>query len=159
MSGCRLTRLCATINAPWQLSDSERWGAYMPATQGAVGAKSFRPNGVRSIETRVTAVEGRMDALEQTLVANRAAAAAESTATHKLLQEVIDGLGKPSNGPSQPASGVYWAIEGVSGRLKPFEQRWEQVKGSMTTAAIILGPTGLLLWFLAGDKITKLLHG
>lgn len=131
----------------------------MPIT-GAVGAaKSFRPNGARSIEQRLSSVEGDVATLKQTLADNRQAAALENKATHDLLQEVLSSLGKPSNGPSQPASGVYWAIEGVSTRLKPFEQRWEQVKGALTTAAVILGPTGALLWFVAGDRLSRLFHG
>lgn len=114
---------------------------------------------VSGVEVRMDRLEPRMDSLEQTLTSNRAAAAAENAATHALLEKVIKGLGAPSDGPSHPASGVYWAIEGVSTRLKPFEQRWEQVKGALATAAVILGPTGALLWFVSGDKIAKLFHG
>lgn len=131
----------------------------MPGTQGAVGAKSFKPNGARSIETRVSAVEGRMDALEQTLVDNRAATASESQATHDLLTEVLRAVGKPSNGPGQPASGVYWAIAAVSERLSPFEQRWQQVKGGLTVLAAVGVPSGALIWFMEGHRLTKLFGG
>lgn len=131
----------------------------MPGSLSAVGAKSFKPNGARSIENRVSNVEGRMDALEQTLASNRAATAQESQATHELLTEVLSAVGKPSNGPGQPASGVYWAIAAVSERLSPFEQRWQQVKGGLTTIGVILIPLGVLIWFLSGEKLTKLLHG
>lgn len=123
-----------------------------------VGAVGVKRAGV-SIETRVSVVEGRMDALEKTLTANRAAAAQESLTTHRLLTEVVDGLGKSSNGPSQPASGVYWAIEGVSGRLKPFEQRWEQVKGGLATLTVVLAPAAALIWFFGGDRLTHWFHG
>lgn len=117
-----------------------------------------KPNG-HGIETRVSVVEGRMDALETTIAENRKTAAQENQATHDLLQEVLAGLGKPSDGPSRPASGVYWAIEGVSSRLKPFEQRWEQVKGGIATLAAVGLPIGALLWFLESDRLTRLFHG
>lgn len=130
----------------------------MPQTS-AVGAKSYRPNGSKSIETRLSSVESDVATLKQTLTDNREAAAKENQATHELLQQVIDGLGRPANGPSQPASGVYWAIEGVSSRLKPFEQRWEQVKGGLTTLGAISLPVGALVWFLSGSRITALFHG
>ncbi len=104
-------------------------------------------------------VEGRMDAVEQMLVANRQAAADESAVTHTLLADVLKSLGHPQDGQAQPATGLYWAIETVSERVKPFERLWEQVKGSFKTVAVLALPVAALLWFLAGDKLTQLFHG
>lgn len=100
-----------------------------------------------------------MATIKQTMDANRQAGAQENAATHSLLETLIDRLGEPDNGAMHPASGVYAAVEKVSSRLRPFEQRWEQVKGGLTTLAAVSAPVGALLWFLSGDRITKLFHG
>ena len=100
-----------------------------------------------------------MDALEDTLAANRAATAAESSATHELLKTLINALGEPSNGPAHPATGVYWALDQMGKRVAPFELRFEQFKGGVKAITFAAVPMGVLIWFLAGDKITRLLHG
>lgn len=111
------------------------------------------------IETRVSRVENDVSTLKQTLADNRKATASENEATHDLIKELIEAVGKPENGPGQPASGVYWAVDAVSSRLRPFEQRWEQVKGGLTTLAAVGAPIAAILWFLEGDKVAKIFHG
>lgn len=100
-----------------------------------------------------------MDVLERTLASNREASRIENDATHALLKQVIDLVGQPEKGPANPATGVYWAMARVSERVAPFERRFEQTKGAMKALSIGAVPAGLLIWFLAGDKLTKLLHG
>lgn len=100
-----------------------------------------------------------MDALESTMTTNREAVRLENEATHTLLNAVLERLGTPQNGQSHPATGLYWAVETVSERVKPFERLWEQVKGSFKTVAFLALPMGALIWFLAGSKLTTLFHG
>lgn len=122
----------------------------------AVGSQDER---FQRIEARTSRVENRMDALEHTIAANRQAGADENKATHGLLQEALRRLGEPMNGPSQPASGLYYAIETVSDRVKPFEKMREWLKGSLATITFIALPGGAVIWFLCGAKLTALLHG
>lgn len=96
-----------------------------------------------------------MDAFEAALAKHAKDAETSSVATHTLLKEALDRLGTPRNGTGQPATGLYWAIDSVSERVKPFEKWAERFKG----VALIILPAGCVIWFLAGDKITHLLHG
>lgn len=99
-----------------------------------------------------------MAALRQTLDQDRKAGVTASAATHSLLEELLDRMGKPAEGRA-PATGVYAAVDAVSERVKPFEGLWLQVKGGVKTAAFLLIPFGIIMWFLAGDKLTKLFAG
>lgn len=125
-----------------------------------------RPARANGTETRLRKVEGDVATLTHTLRTNRAEAKAESAATLTALAEVMKRLGKPENGHAEPASGLYFALEemgtkvdGVSERVKPFESLWLQVKGGAKTVAALALPVAALVWFLAGDRITLLLHG
>lgn len=100
-----------------------------------------------------------MATIKQTMTNNRAAASRENKATHDLLETILNRLGEPDNGPAHPASGVYFVVEKVSARLLPFEQRWEQVKGGLAALGVVGLPVGALIWFLSGDKLTKILGG
>lgn len=99
-----------------------------------------------------------MAALKHAFDSDREERALARAATHTLLGTISDRLGKPPEGP-EPATGIYFAIDAVSERVRPFEAMWLQVKGSMKTVAVLIVPIGLLLWFLAGDRLTILFHG
>ncbi len=96
-----------------------------------------------------------MDAFEAALAKHAKDAESASKATHNMLAEALARLGTPRNGIGQPASGLYWAIDSVSERVKPFEKWAERFKG----IALIILPAGCVIWFLAGHKLTALLHG
>lgn len=112
-----------------------------------------KPNA--GILARVLHVEGRMDGLETRLQENRDAARKENEATHGLLEEVLMRLGAPQSGADHKATGLYWAVDAVSERVKPFERAWERCKGAVIVAVPLLGA----LWWLGGEKLAKLFHG
>lgn len=121
-----------------------------------------KANGHASIERRLSRVEIDVAALTQTQAANDKA----SRELHGMVTEVLKRLGAPKNGSAEPSTGLYYAMDevraevnAVSARVKPFENIWLQVKGAVKVIAFTSVPVGVLLWFLAGDRLTALLHG
>lgn len=101
----------------------------------------------------------RMDAVEAAVKKGREDSSRENAGILAAVRDVSDRLGHPTDGEDKPATGLYWRMETMAKKLSPFERRWEQTKAAMTTVGLMLPPTGALIWFLAGDKLTKLLHG
>lgn len=105
------------------------------------GLAKIAPVKANGIDSRVTDVETRMDAVEQT-----------TAQTHALIKEMIDAFGKPQAGPLA-STGIYAFIDAVSVRLTWFEKLRERAIGAITVAVPLLGGAGVLLWALAGDKV------
>ncbi len=99
-----------------------------------------------------------MAALKHAFDLDQSERTAARAATHGLLTDISERLGKPKDHLGG-ATGIYYAVEAVSERVRPFEALWLQVKGSFKTMAVVVPIVALLLWFLAGDRITALLHG
>jgi hypothetical protein len=94
-------------------------------------------------QDRITDVELKISKLE-----------GEHTATHTLLTEIRNLIGHPDNGVGQ-ATGVYAMIKDLNSRMTWFEKARERVIGGAPVAII----SGAIIWFLAGDRITKLFGG
>lgn len=71
------------------------------------------------------------------------------------LDALIGVVGKPGNpeGGETP-TGIFAHLNAHDRRLKKFERLWERGMGF----AVGAGPLMVALWWLAGDKIAKLLH-
>ena len=124
----------------------------------AVSAEDGIPSH-RDILYRVAKVEADVDGLKQTITENRTAAHEENLGLHGLLSEVLKRLGEPASGDNQRATGLYWKIEAIDGRLNWFERARERFRGGAYTLVGTLAVVGPLIWFLAGGKLTHLLHG
>lgn len=100
-----------------------------------------------------------MAALKSTVAADRQVHHDQNAAVLAMMDEVLIRLGKPKSDGVHPSTGLYWAIDAVSERVRPFEAFWLQAKGGVKTVAILAIPVVALIWFLAGDRLTSLLHG
>lgn len=71
------------------------------------------------------------------------------------LDALIGVVGKPGtpDGGENP-TGIFAHLNSHDRRLKKFERLWERGMGF----AVGAGPLLVALWWLAGDKIAKLLH-
>lgn len=111
----------------------------------AVGEKDRRNGG--GIDARVSSVESRMTLVESA-----------HEETHRLLQSMLDAVGTAHDKAGQP-TGLYALIHAVSQRLTRFETLRERAIGAMIAVGCVVPPTGALVWFLSGAKITKLFGG
>jgi hypothetical protein len=128
----------------------------MPRDLNAVGVEGQPSH--RVIFSRVLGVESRVDALEKTINRNRETARRENVALQKLMEHMLERLGAPEEG-GQEATGVYWAIDKVSKRVRPFERRFDQFKGGVKAITFAAVPVGALIWFLDGHRLSTLLGG
>lgn len=89
-------------------------------------------------------------------LANEQARFADDQAKHGVkLDDLIEVVGKPGTPDGgQPATGIFAHLNAHDRRLKKFERLWERGMGF----AVGAGPLLIALWWLAGDKIAKLLH-
>lgn len=99
------------------------------------------------IEMRLSNVERRVDAIES-----------KQTRVEGLMKEVRDAVGRPAKG-ADAATGIYAFVDAVSARLTWFEKLRERGIGALAVGVPILAGSGVLLWFLSGERITKLLGG
>lgn len=80
--------------------------------------------------------------------------------TNTMLADVKALIGSPgTKADGSDATGLYDVVRGLNSRVGKFERLWYQVLGGIKVGAPIVLVSATLLWFLAGDKITKLLHG
>lgn len=114
----------------------------------AVGPPNNRAN-VVELRQRLVSLEAEMHTgLQERLVMAKA------------LAELTELIGKPGiKADGSDATGLYDLFHSLSSRLGKFEKFWYEVRGAVKFAVPAMALFGAALWFLGGDKITKLFHG
>lgn len=76
------------------------------------------------------------------------------------VSDLVEAIGKPgAPDGGEPATGIFAHIGGLNVRLTKFERLWERGVGFALSAVTIGAPLVGALWWLAGDRISKLLQG